>query len=120
MFNKEFMLYAVIGVLTTAINIVAFWLLDYLKFSILVANTVAFIVAVLFAYWGNCVVVFKKNKTYGNFLGFWGMRLLTLVFDDAAMVFLTSMSFDKLMSKVFVNIAIIIFNYICSKYYIFK
>ena len=60
-FNYEFISYLVVGVLTTVVNYVIFWICSYLlDMSTVPANTIAFIIAVTFAYVANKIFVFDS------------------------------------------------------------
>jgi putative flippase GtrA len=124
--KKEALAYLIFGILTTAINIVSYALLTKLvHMDYLVANTLAWIVAVLFAFFTNKLYVFKSQHTsfkqiireLGSFLFF---RLLSLLIDMGGMILLvTYVRTDDLLAKVVMNVFVIIFNYVASKYVIF-
>ena len=118
--NEEGILYLVFGAFATFINIAVFMLFNWFGMAVLPANTIAFVVSVLFAYWSNSRVIFRAKQTVQNLLQFFGMRILTLLFDNVAMVFLVNIYINKLLSKIIVNVVIIIFNFFMSKFFIFK
>lgn len=111
--------YLVFGVLTVVVNVAAYKLLDRFMGSI-VANTLAFFIAVIFAYWTNSTFVFHAPHTWKNFLQFMGMRIGTLVIDDGGMWLLLKLGVNDLLAKCAVNVVIIVINYLASKLVIFR
>lgn len=94
-------------------------LLDLFLDSI-VANTLAFFIAVLFAYWTNSTFVFHAAHSWKNFSEFIGMRIGTLIIDDGGMWLLLQNGVNDLAAKIVVNAVIIVINYLASKLLIFK
>ena len=120
-FFREIVTYGICGILTVVINMAAFyWLDSWLQSSIIWSNTIAFVIAVLFAYWSNTKIVFQTEFTFKNFSKFWLMRIGTLIIDDIGMIILVSLSIEKMIAKFGVNIIIILVNYLCSKFIVFK
>ena len=118
-FRIETVRYLVFGALTVFVNVAAFKLLDLICDSIL-ANTLAFFIAVLFAYWTNSTFVFRAPHTWKNFLEFMGMRIGMLLIDDGGMFLLLQWGCNDLVAKCLVNVIIIVINYIVSKLFIFR
>jgi cell wall teichoic acid glycosylation protein gtcA len=117
---RELLFYGFFGVLTVIVNIISFKLLLKLNFSLLFANTIAFIIAVLFAYLTNTKFVFNNSFTKKNFISFISMRIGTLFIDNLGLYYLVGISVDELIAKSMINFIIIVINYICSKFFIFK
>ena len=117
---KELILYGIFGVLTVIVNIISFKLLSILNIPLLYANTIAFFIAVVFAYYTNTKFVFNDNFTKKNFVSFMSMRISTLFIDNIGLYYLVSISVDELIAKIIINIIIILINYICSKFIIYK
>lgn len=111
--------YLVFGVLTVVVNTASFLLLD-LVMGKLAANTLAFFLAVLFAYWTNSQFVFQTGMAWRSFLEFMTMRLCTLPLDDGGMWLLLTLGVNDLLAKCAVNVVIIVINYLVSKLIIFK
>lgn len=111
--------YLVFGVLTVVVNTASFLLLD-LVMGKLAANTLAFFLAVLFAYWTNSQFVFQTGMAWRSFLEFMTMRLCTLPLDDGGMWLLLTLGVNDLLAKCVVNVVIIVINYLVSKLIIFK
>ena len=117
---KELILYGIFGVLTVIVNIISFKLLLILNIPLLYANTIAFFIAVVFAYYTNTKFVFNDKFTKENFISFMSMRISTLFIDNIGLYYLVSISVDELIAKSIINIIIILINYICSKFIIYK
>lgn len=125
--NKEIISYIFFGGLTVFINIVAYWIFyNYLNLSLVLSNTLAWIVAVIFAFITNKLFVFNskiatKAQFFKEISSFFMFRLLSYLIDMSMMFFMvTSLSISDMISKIIVNIVVIIFNYIASKLFIFK
>ena len=117
--RSETFRYLVFGALTVLVNIVAYWLLS-LVCGAIVANTIAFFVAVLFAYWTNSTFVFRVPHTWKNFLEFMGMRISNLIIDDGGLFLLLKLGVNDLLAKCILSVIVIVINYFCSKFFIFR
>lgn len=125
--SEEVVSYLVFGVLTTLVNILAFAAFSGpLRISELIANVIAWILSVLFAYVTNRLFVFEsKASGAGPLLReaglFFAARLLSLGVDEAGMALcLYVLHWDKMISKVLMNIIVVILNYFASKLFIFR
>lgn len=123
--NKEVVLYLVFGALTTAVNYVVFALCrELLHLPLLVANTVAWILAVLFAFATNRKYVFdsKNGNVWKELILFVGARVLSfLLFDQLTMYLMVNLlHINEYIAKLIANIFVIVFNYVASKLVIFK
>lgn len=129
--NKEIVLYIVFGGLTTVVNWVTYSL--FVSFcSITVANVIAWIFAVVFAYLTNKIFVFeqkswKPNIAFFEFSKFVSSRLLTGVVEIAGVDILvyvglnqTIFGIEGMVAKVTVSIVVVILNYFFSKLIVFK
>ena len=119
LFPGETLRYLVFGVLTVVVNIASYRVLEPVCGS-MAANTAAFFIAVLFAYWTNSTFVFRVRHTWKNFMQFMGMRIGTLVVDDGGMWLLLRWGCNDIVAKCVVNVVIIIINYVVSKAIIFR
>ena len=124
---KQIILYGIFGVLTTALNIFAYWALTRgLGFGVVPSTVIAWTIAVFFAYYTNRRYVF--GSTVSSFKGilreaayFFGARITTGVIDVIIMyVFVDVLGFHDVFIKTASNILVIILNYIFSKLIIFK
>jgi len=120
--NKEVILYLFFGGVTTVANIITFKVLRIASLSLFISNSIAWIVAVLIAYFTNRKYVFdSKNDSKKEFTSFIFFRILTLIIDMILMyLFVSLFKIDDLISKIIVNVVVIILNYVFSKLIIFK
>lgn len=125
--NIFFIKYIIFGVFSTILNILCYGLLyNYFGISNIISNIVAWIVAAIFAFFTNKILVFKScNFKLKLFLveafKFFGCRLATLVIDLIIMyIGVDLLNGPAILLKVFANIIVIILNYIASKTIIFK
>lgn len=128
---KEIVNYLIIGVLTTVVSLVSFYLVRIFvftndsQFDIQLANVISWILAVLFAFVTNKKYVFESKSTgYQKFLEmikFYVSRLTTLGVEMFVMWLLTSpLKVDDMISKIIVQFIIVILNYVFSKLFVFK
>lgn len=127
--NKEVVNYLVFGVLTTVINLATYFILTsvFLDASngieLQIANVIAWVVAVVFAYVTNRKYVFAsqnedKLKELGNFFI---ARLATLLVDMVIMYLgVNVLSFNDKLIKIISQFTVIVSNYILSKIFVFK
>lgn len=118
-YGKETICYLLFGVLTVIINVIAFLCLD-LILNELVANTIAFFISVLFAYWTNTLFVFRRTISWKSFFAFFAMRGGTLLIDDGGMYLMIEWGCNKFLAKCILNGIVIILNYLFSKFIIYK
>lgn len=131
--HKEVILYLIMGVLATIVNLgvkylLLFTILDASKaLELQIAIIISWIAAVLFAYFTNRVLVFqsKNNNKLKEFLSFLAARIFTLLLEMLIMWFFVT--FLKMNSNLWVIVwtivaqaVVIIANYIFSKLFIFK
>lgn len=131
---SEIFLYIYIGGLTTLINIISWnFLFNAIKTFIVgdniawkVAEVLAFILAVMFAFFADKIVVFKSysfmpHKLFTELGIFVGARILTELINIGIMFFMIDVKEIKpLIGKVVASIVIIVLNYLFSKFIIFK
>ncbi|MBY0755894.1 GtrA family protein [Clostridium sardiniense] len=124
---KEQILYIVFGVLTTAINIISFFLCTRLfGIGLMASNIIAWIASVIFAFVTNKIYVFD-SRNYSlkvvtkELVDFTISRGATGVLDMGLMyLFVSVIHIEDMASKIIINIIVIILNYILSKLYVFK
>lgn len=128
---KEIVNYLIIGVLTTVVSLVSFYLIRIFvftndsQFDIQLANVISWVLAVLFAFVTNKKYVFESKSTgYQKFLEmikFYVSRLTTLGVEMFVMWLLTfPLKVDDMISKIIVQFIIVILNYVFSKLFVFK
>lgn len=127
--NKEVINYLIFGFLTTGINFFAYFILTSTlldasnSLELQVANIIAWIVAVIFAYMTNRKYVFdskSKNKTR-ELISFFMARLVTLVIDMVIMYLgVNILIFNDKLVKIISQVIVILGNYVLSKIFVFK
>lgn len=126
--TREVLTYLIAGVLTTVVNFVVYGVLcNLLGIANMVSNTIAWVVAVIFAYVVNNFWVFQNktgsNKKEGEKLAkFFSARIVTLVIESAGMfIFIDVLKLHQynMIVKGFIAIIVIILNYIFSKWFVF-
>jgi len=124
---KEYILYLVFGGLTTLVNYIVYIPLTVV-FHVpeLIANVIAWIVAVIFAYITNRIWVFE-SKTSGfkniiiEFLKFALGRVVSLGIEEAIIgIFVTWLGFNGVVVKIIASIVTIILNYVFGKFFRLK
>lgn len=134
LFFSEIFLYIYIGGLTTIINIVSwnffFKLID--KFIVSeqvawkVAEGIAFVVAVIFAFFADKIIVFKSRSLMPAVLFaelgiFISARLVTELINVGLMMFIIDyQKQDPFFGKVVASVVVIVLNYLFSKFVIFR
>ena len=124
--TKEVILYLVFGVLTTLVNLVSFYVLNkFVGWNENLANIVAIVLAVLFAYVTNKDLVFHseaKNikEKFLEFCKFIAGRVFTMVVEFVGCWILFKTAIPAMISKLAVTVIVIILNFFISKFFAFK
>ena len=121
--DKELFLYVVFGTLTTIVNIVVYFTLEYIGVNYIISNIIAWFLSVLFAYVTNRIWVFesKSPNIMKEMVLFFSGRIFTGVLDTALLyLFVDILTLGNTFSKITVEIIIIILNYLLSKLIVFK
>ena len=133
-FSKETWLYLFYGVLTTVVNYVAFYLFYSVFFhqkASVVANVIAFIFAVTFAYITNKLFVFESKSwvpkvAAREFVSFVVSRLATGVIEWFGPLLLFKIGLDQdlfgvkgFVAKIVCSVLVVILNYVFSKLLVF-
>ena len=123
---KETLLYLFFGGLTVLVNIVSYFILRELSVSLNMSNLLAWVFAVLFAFFTNKIFVFEsKARDIGlaikECISFFGFRIVSLSVDMGLLFLMVQvLGLGELFFKIVSNIIVIILNYIFSKVFIFK
>lgn len=126
---EELINYLIIGILTTVVSLATYYLLTLTVLDasnaiyLQIANIIAWLVSVTFAYFTNRRFVFKvQNKSnIREGINFYLSRISTLLIDMIIMyIFVSLLKFDNRIMKLITQIVIIILNYILSKFIVFK
>ena len=124
----EVVLYIFFGVLTTIVNIGVFSILVSLFKNLdeNIANIIAIVLAVLFAYFTNKDLVFASQASnfkekFQEFVKFMIGRAFTMVVEMLGFYLLFNMlNWNKFISKCLITILVIILNFFISKFFAFK
>lgn len=130
---KEMIMYLIFGVATTAVNWVVYGMLMQIPdMSMTIANAIAWVAAVLFAFVTNKWFVFESKslelqaliKEFGMFVG---ARVITGVLEIVGLPVLYYMGMKQsilgiegFLAKAVVSVLVVILNYVFSKILIFK
>ena len=127
--NYETISYILCGAATTVVNYVVYFLIRAFipeNWGILVAQLVAWIAAVIFAYVVNKIFVFDSpgwdfKTVLREFIPFLTARILSFGF-DTAFVYVTVGFFkwNEPLMKILSNVFVLIANYFASKFIVFK
>jgi putative flippase GtrA len=148
--TREVFFYLVFGVLTTVVNLISFAVFDFIfggshiNRDILYAinNTVAWIVAVLFAFVTNRTIVFSsKGPFFKEMLSFFASRIVTLIVFELGTFELFKLLFENgfglgmkstafaigtfecpylYIVKITNSVFVVIGNYVLSKLFVFR
>lgn len=125
--GAEIILYLIFGVLTTAVNIAVFQAgYSALGWPWQIANALAWVLAVSFAFITNKLWVFRSKSFRADVLrresaGFFAARLFSLGVDYACMwLLIDRLAWSGLAAKIADNVLVILINYVLSKLVIFR
>ena len=122
--DRELILYVVFGAFTFFVNLISyFFFANILNINYLVSNAIAWFLSVLFAYITNRTWVFesKSPKILKEMSLFFGGRIFSGAVDMVLMyTFIDLLVFNDSISKIVVQIIVIVLNYIFSKLIVFK
>lgn len=126
LFSREIITYGIAGLATTAVNFVAYYLFcNIMGIPNLIANAIAWVVAVAFAYVVNARWVFLEKfdgwkKEWERIWKFTGARIVTFVIEELGMFLLVDVLHGhNLIMKAIVAVLVIILNYVFSKLFVF-
>lgn len=124
--NRETILYGIFGVLTSILNVALFHVLIAGGMDYKIANIFTLIAVKLAAYICNKNFVFQSRT--GSLLGlakefmrFVIARGLTMLIDYFGLIFMVEIwNIDKMISKCFLTVLVIVLNYFIGKKHVFK
>lgn len=138
--HREIISYILFGVLTTVVNLVFFKVFDLILGSelYLITNIISWCAAVIFAYITNKLWVFEAKSREAKtvikeLIGFVGARVFSLAVEEAGLwllidvcnmsrISLDILSFTvsgNMIAKLIMQVAVVILNYVFSKFIIF-
>ena len=122
--DRELVLYVFFGALTFLVNIVTYYIFeDLMGINYLISNILAWFFSVLFAYVTNRIWVFesKSPDILKEMSLFFGGRIFSGAVDTGLMyLFIDVLMISDLISKIVVQVIVIILNYVFSKLIVFK
>lgn len=125
---KSIIAYLIFGVLTTVINIAAYYLFSRYVFpgSTVLCNVIAWVLAVTFAYLTNRRWVFESKVSGSAAIArecasFFASRVATLLVDIVLMALMFDLlKWNDMLAKIISNVVVVILNYILSKLVVFR
>lgn len=120
--TKEMMSYVFVGIMTTLVNYIVYFVLLKMHSHWLIANSISWVFAVIFAYYANKKYVFEsQNDIKKELSSFVLLRFLTLIVENGCLyVFINLIHIQPMISKLLVSFITILSNYILCKFKIFK
>ena len=120
---QELINYLIVGVLTTIVSIVSYYIFRLFIENYIVCTIISWIIAIIFAYITNRLFVFKSKEKniLKEFIIFVISRLASLGIELLSMALLVDViSIDDKIAKIIVQVIVIVLNYILSKIFVFK
>lgn len=121
---EEIINYLIVGGMTTLVSIGVYALFTKcFHINYMIANVISWIISVLFAYITNRIFVFKSKSEniVLEIYQFFKYRIFSFLIEIFLMyVFVELINIDDMISKVIVQIIVIILNYVFSKLFVFK
>ena len=120
--NKEIILYVIFGVLTTIVNLIAYYLFsNIININYLISNAIAWIISVVFAYITNKFFVFNssyinKDVIIEEFIKFMNCRLISGLSEVVLLfLFVDLLLMNDIVAKLIIGVLVAF-----SKVFIFK
>lgn len=122
--KKEITLYIIFGFFTTLVNLISYLILAKIGgINNFISNIMAWFFSIMFAYITNRIFVFEsknKNILYEFSLFIIGRGFSGIMDSLLFYLFVIWWMFDDVISKIVINIIVIILNYVLSKEIVFK
>ena len=124
--TKEVILYIVFGVFTTVVNLASFYVMNsILNLNENIANFIAILLAVIFAYITNKDLVFHANskgfkERIQQFCKFMIGRAFTMAVEFVGGFLLFKLPIPNIITKTGLTVIVIILNFFISKFFAFK
>ena len=123
----EIIRYLIVGVLTTLVSIVSYFVCARIfLISYMISTVLSWILSVLFAFFTNKYFVFQsksgdKNRIFRECIDFFGCRIVTLIIEIIIMwLFVDMIHVDDMISKIVVQFIVVVLNYVFSKLFVFQ
>lgn len=124
---RDLLIYLVFGILTTLVNYLVYLpLFNLAALSGALSNAIAWVAAVMFAFFTNKPFVFKSrdwsaNVTLPELIKFVGSRIGSGLI-ETAIIYLTVdlLNWNGTVWKIITSVLVVIINYIASKVFVFR
>lgn len=121
---EEIINYLIVGGMTTLVSICIYALFTKcFHVNYMIANVISWIISVLFAYITNRIFVFKSKSEniVLEIYQFFKYRIFSFIIEILLMyIFVELINIDDMISKVIVQVIVIVLNYVFSKLFVFK
>ena len=123
--NREVISYIICGACTTLVNMIVYAICCKLM-DVLIANVIAWIISVLFAFIVNKIFVFQsktntQNDVLKEIIGFFGGRVGTLLIESGILfLFVKVLFLNEMIIKIIAQFVVLVLNYLISKFVVFK
>lgn len=121
---KHLLSYLFWGVATTVVNVTTYQACRvYGAIPVSISTALAWVVSVLFAFFTNRRYVFKghQGSIFRQLVKFFGSRLFSGIVDVLLMALLvTLLHLPEILSKIGVNVVVVVMNYFLSRIYVFR
>lgn len=112
--------FGIVGVVATLIDFIfLYFFKEFCNLSVVLANTLSFIISVLYNYWASLTFVFDVNKEKDkrkNFIIFILCSIVGLLLNDLIVWIITDLlEVYYLISKVIATLFVMVFNFITRK-----
>ena len=112
--------FGIVGVVATVIDFVfLYFFRDMCHFPLIVSNTLAFCISVMYNYWASMTFVFDVSKSKSkkrNFILFIIFSVIGLMLNNVIVWFVSEkLSVYYLISKVIATVIVMIFNFVTRK-----
>ena len=125
--NTEGMRYLIIGGCTTLVNLAVYaFLCRVIHLNVNVSNIISIIVAIIFAYITNKLIVFRSHcSSFGELAAecarFVGARLATMAIEVGGVFLIYNvMHQDEMIAKLATQVLVVIGNYFISRFIVFR
>lgn len=117
--------FVIVGGIATIISGIVFFLCDYFfKTSVLISNTIAFIISVIYNYWASCKYVFEVDKGKSSLRRFIEFIIFALIGYFLAQLLLWIMAdiwnWNHMLAWLIETIIVMIFNFITRQIFLEK
>lgn len=112
--------FGIVGVVATIIDFIFLYLFkEVCNFNVVVANTLSFVISVLYNYWASLTFVFEVNEDKSksrNFVIFIICSVIGLGINDLIVWLVTDMlNIYYMVSKIIATVVVMVFNFVTRK-----